>query len=501
MKILFSMLLVSMVLFGCSTKPGSLQLTITGLPAGADASILVTGPNGFSQTVTAAITLSSLTPGSYTLVANNVIAQSSGYAGAVSASPITVSSSNTAAATVNYTAVSGALRVTPSGLPTSLNASILVTGPGGYSQQVTVDSTLSNLPPGTYTVAANPVRALGTIVDQVFSATGGSAAVSAGNIASNSVAYSLRPGTGKVWIPTSGTIAGYDASQLASSSSPTPAVVTTASGLNEGSVFDRNGNEWVTSFTGNTVKSYTPSQIAASGNPTANVTISATSGSLSSPIPLAFDSSGNLWVGNYGNATLVQYTAAQLTTSASAVPNVILSATAGSLVGPGGLAFDTGGNLWVANANNSTLVKFTAAQLASTGSPTPTVVLTASAGSLSRPFGVAFDGSGNLWVANLSNNTIVKFTSAQLASSGSPAPAVVLTASAGSLNGPCALAFDNGASLWVYNTFARTLVRFDASQLGVSGAPTPPVIVGGVNGTDIAAFTLNPPPANSPIYQ
>jgi len=121
-----------------------------------------------------------------------------------------------------------------------------------------------------------------------------------------------------------------------------------------------------------------------------------------------------------------------------------LSATAGSIVGPIGLAFDGLGNLWVANGNtgHNTVVEFVASQLTTSGAPTPAVVLSANAGSLASPAGLAFDNSHNLWVANAASPTVVEFTPGQLASNGSPAPNVVLRTRANSVGLPVGLAFD-----------------------------------------------------------
>jgi|GEM_PF-713220 len=482
---------------------GNLQITVSGPPSPLSPDITVSGPNGYSQAVTGTVTLTSLTPGNYAVAANDVRGATYSYGATVSGSPAAVSSSSTAVATVSYAPITGALAITITGLPSTANANIVVTGPGGFNQHVTASGTLTNLLPGTYTVSADSARDPGAIVDQVFTGTGGSLTVSAGVTASISIGYSPRPGAGKLWIPRNASIIGYDASQVASTGSPAPMVTTDAPGLNEAVVFDHSGNEWVSSRTTNTLRSYTPSQITSSGSPTATVTISAspTGDSLFSPTGLAFDSGGNLWVANFGNSTVVKYGAAQLMATGSPAPSVIIRAIADSLLRPIALAFDSGGNLWVSNSSDfsNTIVEFTPAQLDSTGSPVPSVTISATAASLSRPFGLAFDGSGSLWVTNFGNSTVVKFTSPQLASTGSPAPSVILSANA--LNGPSALAFDNGGNLWVVNTTAQTLVQFGTSQLGASGAPAPAVTISSLGFTDVAAFSFNPPPANSPIRQ
>ena len=83
------------------------------------------------------------------------------------------------------------------------------------------------------------------------------------------------------------------------------------------------------------------------------------------------------------------------------------------------------------------MIEFAAADLGTSGSPTPKVIITATpvvtldgiALSLDFPEGVAFDPAGNLWVANLESDnagSLAEFTPAQLATSGSPSPAVFL---------------------------------------------------------------------------
>jgi hypothetical protein len=53
---------------------GKLEVKISGLPSGTNASVNVTGPAGFKQTLTVTKTLADLTPGPYEVVAANVTA-------------------------------------------------------------------------------------------------------------------------------------------------------------------------------------------------------------------------------------------------------------------------------------------------------------------------------------------------------------------------------------------------------------------------------------------
>jgi len=75
---------------------------------------------------------------------------------------------------------------------------------------------------------------------------------------------------------------------------------------------------------------------------------------------------------------------------------------------------------------------------------------------------MAFDGSGNLYVANFANGsgtTVSKFAAASLAAltSGSLAPAATLTG----LSGPIPLTFDSAGNLYVGNYGASTVIVWD----------------------------------------
>ncbi len=62
------------------------------------------------------------------------------------------------------------------------------------------------------------------------------------------------------------------------------------------------------------------------------------------------------------------------------------------------------GNLWVSNLLSDEIIEYTASQLGTTSSPTPAITITSTA--LNNPEGLAFDSSGNLWVANYDAVTV-----------------------------------------------------------------------------------------------
>ncbi len=171
---------------------GSLAVNVSGLPAGTNASLTVTGPNSFSQSPTSTTTIS-VPPGSYTVAANSVTANSVQYNATVSGSPATVASSATATVTVTYSAVApvnGSLAVTITGLPAGTNAAVTVTGPNSFSQVRTATGTIS-VPPGAYTVVAAQVTA-GTVRYNGI-VTGSPATVASNATATVTVTYALAP--------------------------------------------------------------------------------------------------------------------------------------------------------------------------------------------------------------------------------------------------------------------------------------------------------------------
>lgn len=242
-----------------------------------------------------------------------------------------------------------------------------------------------------------------------------------------------------------GAIAEFTAAQLAnlgSNSAPDPNTTLLDDGSFTildcpwGAQFDAAGNLWITNRLIPNLVSYSPAQLAAGGALTPNTTITSTS--FSSPTSIAFDASAKLWIVENQNQQVLAYKAATLATalghSGQVNPDIIISSS--SFGDPRAIAFDGAGNLWLADATGK-LLEFAAADLAMSGTPTPKVTITATAVvtldgiamSLDFPEGLAFDPAGNLWVANLESDnagSLAEFTPAQLASSGNPSPAVFL---------------------------------------------------------------------------
>lgn len=227
-----------------------------------------------------------------------------------------------------------------------------------------------------------------------------------------------------------------------------------------------------------------------SGFGAASTVIVANAGSFSAPTGLAFDPARRLWVANHENGTLVAFESAQLATGGPLTPAVVLS----GLGHPTSLAFDASGALWVSDNVAQTIAKYRATDLPASGSPIPTVVLTENANPSPLPLGLAFDGDGNLWVANLGAKNVVAFSPAQQAATGAPTPQVALSFTGTPASLPVGLAFDAAGSLWVVGG-SGNLTKFDKASLDASGAPEPSVALT-LSGRSIlwtAAFWPKPP--------
>jgi len=245
----------------------------------------------------------------------------------------------------------------------------------------------------------------------------------------------------------------------------------------EGLAFDSSGNLYVANAGDGKIVEFTPGgvgSIFASG--------------LNNPDALAFDGKGNLYVANSGDNTI------EIFTNANAGANAIYLTSANGLDGPAGLAFDNSGtNLYVANlgggAAGPSVEEFTP--------PSTNVIIIANATiipALSGPAALAFDSIGNLYMADYSGSVIYKFPTNGTPGLGSPVVFAINVS--GDLSSPNGLAFyttdaeDTNNANWHLTSLVFTASRtneplvLDASGGGFAAAS------GGVITTAFADNTL-----------
>lgn len=135
---------------------------------------------------------------------------------------------------------------------------------------------------------------------------------------------------------------------------------------------------------------------------------------------------------------------------------------------PETLAVDGGGNIWVADIGANSVLK-----LSSKG----VVTSTFTGSGLNQPVGVVIDRSGNTWITNYSNGgagAVVEISSAGTVLSGTSG------FTGGGLNGPVFLAVDASGNVWILNNTNVVVELSPAGAVlsGSSGYPTAPLILG-----------------------
>jgi sugar lactone lactonase YvrE len=218
--------------------------------------------------------------------------------------------------------------------------------------------------------------------------------------------------------------------------------------------------------------------------------------SLNRPADVATDGAGNVYVADQFNSRVLKYTAPITTGMAASVvfgqPNLTTTTTptttATSLVMPGGVALDGGGNLYVADTVNNRIVRYTApftngmvaslvfGQLDFTSDDGADIV---TASSLFMPTGLFVEGPGtsNLYVADQGNNRVLRyaapFTTGMDANLvvGQPGFTSDIDNNGGisgrGLSSPSAVAISNG-SLYVVDNYNNRVLAYDATPIPCS---------------------------------
>ena len=155
---------------------------------------------------------------------------------------------------------------------------------------------------------------------------------------------------------------------------------------------DSSGNLYVTESTNNRVQKFTSDGVYLTQW-----------GSLSIPFGIAVDSSDNVYVAEYNGSRITKFTSNGIYLTQWGT----YGTGNGQFVGPNDVAVDSNGYVYVVDRHNNRIQKFDSngtylAQWGSSGNGN---------GQFSEPWGLAVDGSNNVYVADRGNSRIQKFTS------------------------------------------------------------------------------------------
>jgi len=178
------------------------------------------------------------------------------------------------------------------------------------------------------------------------------------------------------------------------------------------------------------------------------------------PRGLAVDGSGNVYVADSDNAMIRKIT------PGGTVSTLAGTGTSGSLDGPAlsatfdlprGVAADAAGNVYVADSGNNLIRKVSSGGTVTTLAGAPPANGVAGGVTFSYPQGLAFDGSGNLYVAD-SSALIWKLTPQGVASMFAGSDAFSLGISA-PFSMPAGLAFDAAGNLYTADEGANMIFK------------------------------------------
>ncbi len=197
-------------------------------------------------------------------------------------------------------------------------------------------------------------------------------------------------------------------------------------GLNSprGAAFDGEGRLWVSDSSNNRVLMFNPpfsSGMAADlviGQPDfASSSFANGLNSLGSPAALKFDGTGNLWVADQSNDRVIQFSPPFYSgmTAEFSIGYSVMPPTEYSLNDPLDLAFDGVGNLWVADGNTSRILKYIPPFRAGMNA---SVVIgqwdfasywcsNGAPNVMCVPRSVDFDSAGNLYVSDANNHRVL----------------------------------------------------------------------------------------------
>ncbi len=200
------------------------------------------------------------------------------------------------------------------------------------------------------------------------------------------------------------------------------------------------------------------------------------------PVSTAEDDFGNIYVSDNVNNRVLQFkppfsngmSASLVIGQPDFTTGTPSASTQNGLAGPGGLAFDGSGNLWVVDFLNCRILQYkppfttdmNASVVLGQANFTSRTAATTSSG-LNGPHLIAFDANGNLWVTDTFNNRALEFKppfangmAASVAIGQADFVSGGAATTANGLSFPTGVVFDSAGNLWIADTDNNRVLQF-----------------------------------------
>jgi sugar lactone lactonase YvrE len=220
------------------------------------------------------------------------------------------------------------------------------------------------------------------------------------------------------------------------------------------------------------------------------------------PSGLAFDGGGNLFVADTGNGTIRKITPAEAVSTFAGIAGSsgFADGAAGSAQfnSPLGIAVATNGEVFVADSGNHCIRRISGG-VVSTFAGSPQIWGSADAtgtnAQFNGPVGLAIDARGNLFVSDANNDTIRKITSKGVVTTFAGAAGADGSAdgvaTAARFRSPAELVFDQNGNLFVADSFNQTIREISTNGI-VSTVSGIAGIFGSTNGVNRQGRFYNP---------
>ena len=312
----------------------------------------------------------------------------------------------------------------------------------------TAESTMPNPPTGLTAAAGTQVAKLtwkpstGATAYNIYFAQSGAFAYTGTTTAAGFTVTDLISGALSYFTITAVNGAGESAGSISASTTPLGPLTYAVGSSPLGIAIDASGNIWIANLGSPSVQGNTISEITGVG--TGSVVTQTITGVLGGPYGIAIDRAGNAWV-TKGFANTVQVV--------NAAGSALTSYTTGVNTDTYGVMIDDAGNVWVVNYNDGAVIKVI-----------PTTGAEQTYSSIgSSPWGITMDGAGNVWVSDFNGQAAIELT---------PTMAVKQTYKIGGR--ALGISIDPSGNVWVGNYDGTTI-----SEITTSGT---------VNTYDVGSF-------------